>query len=100
LRIMVRDLVKDRFGIISHIEKRELSAYTINVGKGGLGGILTRRAERVRCASMSDTIEYARKNYGQVSSRKYPAHRHELLLRWKFRFASTVAYVGRACRNR
>ena len=45
LRIMVQNLVKDRFGITSHIEKRELSAYTINVGKGGLAGIKMTRSE-------------------------------------------------------
>jgi uncharacterized protein (TIGR03435 family) len=38
LRVMIQGLVKDRFGITLHIEKRELSAYTINVGKGGLAG--------------------------------------------------------------
>ncbi|HEY2382832.1 MAG TPA: TIGR03435 family protein [Terriglobia bacterium] len=45
LRIMVQNLVKDRFGITLHIEKRELSAYTINVGKGGLAGIKMTRSE-------------------------------------------------------
>ncbi len=45
LRIMVQNLVKDRFGITSHVEKRELSAYTINVGKGGLAGIKMTRSE-------------------------------------------------------
>jgi uncharacterized protein (TIGR03435 family) len=39
---MVQNLVKDCFGITLHIEKRELSAYTINVGKGGLAGIKIR----------------------------------------------------------
>ncbi len=42
---MVQNLVKDRFGITLHIEKRELSAYTINVGKGGLAGIKMTRNE-------------------------------------------------------
>ena len=42
---MVQNLVKDRFGITFHIEKRELSAYTINVGKGGLAGIKMTRSE-------------------------------------------------------
>jgi uncharacterized protein (TIGR03435 family) len=45
LRIMVQNLVKDRFGIASHIEKRELSAYTINIGKGGLAGVKMTRSE-------------------------------------------------------
>jgi len=45
LRIMVQNLVKDRFGITFHIGKRELSAYTINVGKGGLAGIKMTRSE-------------------------------------------------------
>jgi uncharacterized protein (TIGR03435 family) len=45
LRIMVQNLVKDRFGITSHVEKRELSAYTINLGKGGLAGIKMTRSE-------------------------------------------------------
>ena len=45
IRIMVQNLVKERFGITSHIEKRELSAYTINVGKGGLAGIKMTRSE-------------------------------------------------------
>ena len=45
LRIMVQNLVKDRFGVAFHIEKRELPAYTINVGKGGLAGIKMTRSE-------------------------------------------------------
>jgi uncharacterized protein (TIGR03435 family) len=45
LRTMVQNLVKDRFAITFHIEKRELSAYTINVGKGGLAGIKMTRSE-------------------------------------------------------
>jgi uncharacterized protein (TIGR03435 family) len=45
LRIMVQNLAKDRFGITFHMEKRELSAYTINVGKGGLAGIKMTRSE-------------------------------------------------------
>jgi uncharacterized protein (TIGR03435 family) len=45
LRIMVQNLVKDRFGITFHNEKRELSAYTINVGKSGLAGIKMTRSE-------------------------------------------------------
>ncbi|MEP6962026.1 MAG: TIGR03435 family protein [Acidobacteriota bacterium] len=45
LRIMVQNLVKDRFGITLHVEKRDLSAYTINVGKGGLAGIKMTRSE-------------------------------------------------------
>jgi uncharacterized protein (TIGR03435 family) len=45
LRIMVQNLVKDRFGITLHVEKRELAAYTINVGKGGLAGIKMTRSE-------------------------------------------------------
>jgi uncharacterized protein (TIGR03435 family) len=39
------ELGEGRFGITSHIEKRELSAYTINVGKGGLAGIKMTRSE-------------------------------------------------------
>jgi uncharacterized protein (TIGR03435 family) len=45
LRVMVQNLVKDRFGITFHIEKRELPAFTINVGKGGLAGIKMSRSE-------------------------------------------------------
>lgn len=45
LRVMVQNLVKDRFGITFHTEKRELSAWTINVGKGGLAGIKMTRSE-------------------------------------------------------
>ncbi len=45
LRSMIQNLVKDRFGVTSHIEKRELAAYTINVGKGGLAGIKMTRSE-------------------------------------------------------
>ncbi len=44
-RIMVQNMVKDRFGITMHLEKRELSVYTINVGKGGLPGIKMTRVE-------------------------------------------------------
>ena len=42
---MVQNLAKDRFGITLHLEKRELPAYTINVGKGGLAGIKMTRSE-------------------------------------------------------
>lgn len=45
LRVMVQNLAKDRFGITFHIEKRDLPAYTINVGKGGLAGIKMTRSE-------------------------------------------------------
>ena len=45
MRVMVQNLLKDLFGIALHIEKRELSAYTINVGKGGLAGIKMTRSE-------------------------------------------------------
>lgn len=45
LRIMVQNLAKDRFGITFHMEKRELLAYTINLGKGGLAGIKMTRSE-------------------------------------------------------
>lgn len=39
LRVMVQNLVRDRFGVSSHDEKRELSVYTINLGKGGVEGV-------------------------------------------------------------
>lgn len=45
LRVMVQNLVKDRFGVAFHIEKRDLSAYTISIGKGGLDGIKMTRSE-------------------------------------------------------
>jgi uncharacterized protein (TIGR03435 family) len=39
LRTMMQNLIKDRFGLTYHKEKRELSVYAINVGKGGPTGI-------------------------------------------------------------
>ena len=39
LLAMVQNLLKSRFNFSSHTEKRELSVYAINIGKGGLAGI-------------------------------------------------------------
>jgi uncharacterized protein (TIGR03435 family) len=39
LRIMLQNLIKERFALEFHKEKRELSVYTINVGKGGAAGV-------------------------------------------------------------
>ena len=39
LRIMMQNLIKDRFALEFHKEKRELSVYTINIGKGGASGV-------------------------------------------------------------
>jgi uncharacterized protein (TIGR03435 family) len=39
LRTMMQSLIKDRFGLSHHTEKRELSVYAISVGKGGPAGI-------------------------------------------------------------
>lgn len=39
LRVMIQNFVKDRFGLSFHTEKRDLSVYTINLGKDGLAGI-------------------------------------------------------------
>jgi uncharacterized protein (TIGR03435 family) len=36
---MMQNLIKDRFGLAFHTEKRELSVYAISVGKGGQAGI-------------------------------------------------------------
>lgn len=35
MRVMVRKLLADRFSLVSHKEKRELSVYAITLGKGG-----------------------------------------------------------------
>jgi uncharacterized protein (TIGR03435 family) len=40
---MVQNLVKDRFGMTIHSDKRELSVYTINLDKGGVEGVKMRR---------------------------------------------------------
>jgi uncharacterized protein (TIGR03435 family) len=39
LRTMMQNLIIERFGMQFHKEKRELSVYTINVGKGGAAGV-------------------------------------------------------------
>jgi len=39
LRTMMQNLIKDRFGLSYHKEKRELSVYAVNIGKGGPTGI-------------------------------------------------------------
>ncbi len=39
LRIMLQNLIKERFGLEFHREKRELSVYSIGVGKGGAAGM-------------------------------------------------------------
>jgi uncharacterized protein (TIGR03435 family) len=39
LRTMFQNLIIDRFGLTFHREKRELSVYTINIGKGGAAGM-------------------------------------------------------------
>jgi uncharacterized protein (TIGR03435 family) len=39
LRAMMQKLLIDRFGITMHKEKRELSVYTINIGKDGIAGL-------------------------------------------------------------
>ena len=39
LRTMMQNLIKDRFGLSYHKEKRELSVYAVNIGKGGPAGI-------------------------------------------------------------
>jgi uncharacterized protein (TIGR03435 family) len=36
---MLQNLIKDRFALQFHKEKRELSVYTINIGKGGAAGV-------------------------------------------------------------
>src|SRR5437868_6828568 len=38
LRTMIQNLIKSRFGLAYHQEKRELSVYAVNVGKGGPAG--------------------------------------------------------------
>lgn len=45
LRTMVQNFAKERFGITFHTEKRELPAFTINLGKGGLAGVKMTRSE-------------------------------------------------------
>ncbi|MEO5926224.1 MAG: TIGR03435 family protein [Bryobacteraceae bacterium] len=39
LRTMLQNLIKERFALEFHKEKRELSVYTVNVGKGGAAGV-------------------------------------------------------------
>lgn len=39
LRIMLQNLIKDRFALEFHREKRELSVYSIGIGKGGATGM-------------------------------------------------------------
>jgi uncharacterized protein (TIGR03435 family) len=39
LRTMMQNLIRDRFGMTFHKEKRELSVYVIGVAKGGAAGI-------------------------------------------------------------
>jgi uncharacterized protein (TIGR03435 family) len=39
LRIMLQNLIQERFALQFHKEKRELSVYTINIGKGGPAGV-------------------------------------------------------------
>ena len=39
IRTMLKDLMKDRFGLSLHTEKRELSVYAISIGKNGPAGI-------------------------------------------------------------
>jgi uncharacterized protein (TIGR03435 family) len=39
LRTMLKNLIKNRFNVTFHTEKRELPVYTINIGKGGPAGI-------------------------------------------------------------
>jgi uncharacterized protein (TIGR03435 family) len=39
VRTMLKNLMKDRFGLSLHTEKRELSVYTIRIGKNGPAGI-------------------------------------------------------------
>src|SRR5690242_4194372 len=39
IRTMLKNLMQSRFGLSFHMDKRELSVYTINVGKNGPAGI-------------------------------------------------------------
>ena len=39
IRTMLKNLMQSRFGLSFHTEKRELSVYTISIGKNGLAGI-------------------------------------------------------------
>jgi len=39
LRTMMQNLIKDRFGLVHHLEKRELSVYVLKLGKGGAEGV-------------------------------------------------------------
>lgn len=39
IRTMLKNLIQSRFGLASHMEKRELSVYAIRMGKNGPGGV-------------------------------------------------------------
>ena len=60
IRTMLKNLMKDRFGLSLHTEKRELSVYAISIGKNGPAGIKmvknTTNGERVGAQGLGRTV--------------------------------------------
>jgi uncharacterized protein (TIGR03435 family) len=60
IRTMLKNLMQSRFGLSFHTEKRELSVYTISIGKNGPAGIKmvknTTNGERVGAPGLGRTV--------------------------------------------
>jgi uncharacterized protein (TIGR03435 family) len=60
IRTMLKNLMQSRFGLSFHTEKRELSVYTISIGKNGPAGIKmvknTTNGQRVGAQSLGRTL--------------------------------------------
>jgi uncharacterized protein (TIGR03435 family) len=60
IRTMLKNLMQSRFGLSFHTEKRELSVYTISIGKNGPAGIKmvknTTNGERVGAQGLGRTL--------------------------------------------